>query len=438
VGPDTKRAPIRILFIAEAVTLAHVARSFVLARSLDRNRFDVHLAWDARFNTLLGEMLEPFYPLQSLPTEEFLRRLSRSYPMHDTGTLRSYVRDDLATIETVKPDVIVGDFRLSLAVSAQIAGVPLVTVANAYWSPFRRQTFVFPEYDYPLSRIVGQAMALRLFPLLRPLAFATHTAPLNAVLREHGLPPIGRDVRTMYTYGDCTAYADIPELVPIENLPPSHRYIGAVLWSPSVPFPAWWDDLPADKPIVYVTLGSSGDALALPKVLEALADLPITVIASTAGRIGIRNAPTNARITEFLPGIEVARRAALVICNGGSPTTYQALAAGTPVLGLVSNNMDQHLNMEAVRRVGAGEVLRGRDVDTRCMRETVLGILQTDDYAAAAKVIANAHREWDSTSQFAQLVDDVLREPNAAGRIQKTGPSPAIAAAVRARATRTP
>jgi UDP:flavonoid glycosyltransferase YjiC (YdhE family) len=417
-------APIRrILFVAEAVTLAHVARTFVLARSLRRNRFDVHLAWDARFNALLGEMTCPFHPLQSLPTEEFLRRLSRSLPMHDAGTLRSYVRDDLATIETVKPDLIVGDFRLSLAVSARIAGVPLVTVANAYWSPFRRETFVFPEYDYPLSRIVGQAVALRLFPVLRPLAFATHTAPLNAVLREHGLTPIGHDVRTMYTHGDLTAYADIPELVPTENLPPSHRYIGAVLWSPAVPFPPWWHELAADKPIVYVTLGSSGEAPLLPRVLEALADLPITVIASTAGRIATRNAPTNARIAEFLPGIEAARRAALVICNGGSPTTYQALAAGTPVLGLVSNNMDQHLNMAAVRRVGAGEVLRGRDVDCRCIRETALTILQTADYAAAAKVIADAHRKWDSTSRFARLVDDVLRDGGPSGRSHQDRPS---------------
>ena len=400
----------RILFIAEAVTLAHVARTFVLARSLDRNHFDVHLAWDPRFNALLGELANPFHPLQSLPTDEFLRRLSRSYPMHDAGTLRSYVRDDLATIETVKPDLIIGDFRLSLAVSAEIAGVPLVTIANAYWSPFRRQRFVFSEYDYPLSKFVGQAAALRLFPLLRPLAFATHTAPLNTVRREHGLPRIGHDVRSMYTYGNCTAYADIPELVPTENLPPSHRYIGAVLWSPSVPFPPWWHELPADKPIVYVTPGSSGDAPVLPKVLEALADLPITVIASTAGRIGIRNAPANARITEFLPGTEAAARAALVICNGGSPTTYQALAAGTPVLGLVSNNMDQHLNMEGVRRVRAGEVLRARDVEARCIRQTVLAILQTADYAAAAKVIANAHREWDSASKFAELVNDVLRD----------------------------
>jgi UDP:flavonoid glycosyltransferase YjiC (YdhE family) len=212
----------------------------------------------------------------------------------------------------------------------------------------------------------------------------------------------------MYTCGDWTAYADIPQLVPTENPPPSHRYIGAILWSPSLPFPTWWHDLPADQPIVYVTLGSSGEGRTLPRVLEALADAPVTVIASTAGRVQVRDAPANARIMEFLPGTEAARRSALVICNGGSPTTYQALAAGTPVLGLTSNNMDQHLNMAAVRRAGAGETLCARDASARRVSEMVRRMLRTADYAAAAGRIARAHREWEPTSQFGRLVDDVL------------------------------
>ena len=35
----------RILFLAEAVTLAHVARAVALARSLDPDQYGVHLAW---------------------------------------------------------------------------------------------------------------------------------------------------------------------------------------------------------------------------------------------------------------------------------------------------------------------------------------------------------------------------------------------------------
>jgi len=45
----------RILFMAEAVTLAHVARPAVLAQGLNPSDYEVHFAWDPRFANLFGE-----------------------------------------------------------------------------------------------------------------------------------------------------------------------------------------------------------------------------------------------------------------------------------------------------------------------------------------------------------------------------------------------
>lgn len=401
--PDRRQ----VLFIAEAVTLAHVARAVVLARALDPERFEVHGAWDPRHNALLGDLPVVYHPIRSLPTAEFLKRLRHARPMHDTATLRDYVKEDLTTIERVKPDVIVGDFRLSLAASARIAGVPLVATANAYWSPFGRQDFIFPAYDYPLRRVVGRRLSVRLFRMFRRVGFAMHTRPLNIVLRECGLPGIGGDIRTMYTFGDYTAYADIPELVPVEGLPPNHRYLGAVLWSPSVPTPPWWDALPNDKPIVYVTLGSSGEGEILPVVLDALAGLPVTSIVATAGRYRLAAIPSNAHLAEYLPGTQAAARASLVVCNGGSPTSSQALAAGAPVLGLSGTNMDQHLNMEAVQRAGAGLVLRPRGLTSAALRSTVEELLGRPGYRQAAGRLAEAHQRCHAPSRFASLIGEI-------------------------------
>lgn len=401
----------RILFIAEAVTLAHVARASVLATTLDPSVYEVHVAWDERYNRLFPGLPFPYHPISSLPTDVFLRRLSAGAPMHSTRTLRAYVDEDLAVIRDVGPDIVVGDFRLSLAASARLAGVPLVAIANAYWSPFARQTFVFPEYEYPLGRVVGNTMARALFRALRPVGFAAHTRPLNTVLRERGLPGIGGDIRRMYTEGDYTAYADIPQLMPAFDLPASHRYIGAVLWSPAIFPPPWWDTLPEGRPVIYVTPGSSGDADVLDVVFQALSDEPVTVVAATAGRSHIRTQPTNAYLADFLPGSLAAARASLVICNGGSPTTYQALANGVPVLALASNNMDQHLNMEAVCRAGAGEVLRARGVTAQAIRTAARRILKDARYSAAAGALADAHRAFPMEMQFPALIDEVGRIP---------------------------
>lgn len=398
----------RVLFVAEAVTLAHVARANVLARTLDPALYEVHAAWDPRYNSLLGDLPFTFHPIHSLPSQEFLKRLARGVPMHDVQTLRDYVKEDVEVITNVGPDVVVGDFRLSLAASARMTGVTLVAIANAYWSPYGRQTFQFSEYDYPLSRVVGARLARSLFRALRPVGFAMHTRPLNVVLRENNLPGIGGDIRVMYTFGDYTAYADIPELAPTYDAPTTHRHIGAVLWSPDVPTPTWWRDLPVDRPIVYATLGSSGEEDALALVLEALADLPATVIAATAGRARIPRPPANARVADFVPGTLAAARASLVICNGGSPTTYQALAAGVPVLGLPGTNMDQHLNMEGVRRAGAGETLGAGRLTAAGIRGLATRILGAQSYIDAAKTLAKAHLASDFRDRFPTLIGQAV------------------------------
>ena len=77
----------------------------------------------------------------------------------------------------------------------------------------------------------------------------------------------------------------------------------------------------------------------------------MTQMVATAGRADLEEAPSNAALAGVLSGVEMAARASLVICNGGSPTTHQALAAGVPVLG-VAGNMNQQLNMETIRRAG--------------------------------------------------------------------------------------
>src|SRR5438552_3735831 len=111
----------RVLFVAEAVTLAHVARPVVLARSLDSARYDVVLASAPRYQSLLADLPVAVRPIRSIPVQQFLDALAKGSPLYDAETLRWYVRDDLELIRETAPDVIVGDFRLSLSVSARIA-----------------------------------------------------------------------------------------------------------------------------------------------------------------------------------------------------------------------------------------------------------------------------------------------------------------------------
>lgn len=364
----------RVLFFAEAVTLAHVARPIVLARALLPSGLEPLMACSPRYRRFCEPEPWQTVSLNSIPSEQFLRALARGSPVYDLRTLQEYVAEDLRLIDSVKPDLIVGDFRLSLSVSARLAGVPYATITNAYWSPYlARKEYPLPVL--PITRWLPLPLAALLFQVARPLAFRQHCRPLNRLRQEHGLPGLGDDLRRIYTDADFTLYADTPGMFPTDPLPSSHRFLGPIVWSAPVPPPPWWNALPDDgRPVVYVTLGSSGPAKLTVKVIEALADLPVTVIASMAGVPTPPRPATNVFVADYLPGAEATSRSRLVVCNGGSLTSYQALLANVPVLGIASN-MDQFLNMGAVQASGGGRALRADQLRPAGIRDAALALI---------------------------------------------------------------
>jgi UDP:flavonoid glycosyltransferase YjiC (YdhE family) len=395
-----------ILFVAEAVTLAHFARIVALARSLEASSYQIVVASDPRYLNLDRSFNYQFHPIWSLPSDEFARSLARGKPLYDAGTLTRYVEDDLALLDTVKPDLVIGDFRLSLAVSAPLRKVPYAAVVNAYWSPYAE--IPYPVPDLPFTRFTGLSLGQKLFDFVYPFAFALHSRPLNRVRRDYGLASLGDDLRKTYTWGDYTLYADIPELVPMRLLPDNHRFLGPILWSTQTQLPEWWDSLPDDKPVVFVTLGSSGRADLLPLVIKVLSELPVTIIAATAGKIALENLPPSVFVADYLPMDIASQRADLVIGNGGSLTTYQALAHGVPVIGICSN-MDQLLNMSALEKLGVGITLRaGRMGGEILLHKAAIGALEAPAYRQAATALAQLLRQYQGETRFGNWIREIL------------------------------
>ena len=245
--------------------------------------------------------------------------------------------------------------------------------------------------------------------------FRHFASPINAARARHKLAPVGSLLEVL-THGDYTLHPDDPWLTPVDGAPSRHRFLGHVPWQPDAAFVTAdgdaaepWSGLDADRPRIYVTLGSSGALRLLPLVVEALASLPIAAVISTAGRMSLGPLPSHLRARAFVRGADVARDAALVISNGGSTTGYQALAQGTPLLGLPSN-FDQYLAMEAVERAGAGISVRARQATTESIRGAVTRALEDGTLRAGARRVAERFAERDSAVLFRRFVGEVTGE----------------------------
>jgi UDP:flavonoid glycosyltransferase YjiC (YdhE family) len=398
----------RVLFVAEAATLAHVARPTVLARSLDPARFDVCVATGPDFRSLVTDAGLPVLPLLCIGTRAYLAAVAAGRPVYPLDTLQAYVRDDLRLITEFRPDVVVGDFRLSLAVSARLARVPLIAISNAYWSPLAPPVFDVPVHA--ATRLLGHRIAHAGFQLLRPLIMAQHSLPMHRLRRMHGMASLGFDLRRVFTEADLTLYADIPELVPPAGTADRsrYRYIGAVVWSPDAALPASLATAPTAQPLVYISLGSSGDPSSLDTIVACAVQLGCRVaVVGPSGRWNDRfgDAVVSA---PMLPGSTLSAAATMVVCNGGSPGTHQALEQGTPVLGIPSN-LDQLLNMHHVVHSGAGLAIRADQVSASRVMDAMRRLLAEAAFTQQAQRLQQAFAGQNAGQNFQAAVTELAR-----------------------------
>lgn len=405
-----RRRP-KVLFFAEDVTLAHVGRMLALAGALDSARFEVVLACGPRYRHFADQSGLRVVHLETMGPEFFADALAKGAPIYTQERLQQYLATDLALMAREAPDLVVGDFRCSLGTSAELAGVPYYALSNGAWSP--NSTLPFPVPELPVVRVLGVGLASALSNVLRPRIFRQHLAAFNALRRAVGLSPHA-SLSEAYTHATRTFYADIPSLAPTSSLPAGHEFLGPVLWEPQVPLPRWWRQVPDDRPVVYVNLGSSGDERVHGAVVQGLADQPVTVLLATAGR-NLGELPKNFLAAHYLPGMACANRAQLVICNGGSGTIYQALAAGVPVLGIPSN-ADQYLCTEALIAQGAGQLIRAGMVTPESVRDETKLLLAQPSFSKRAQALAAEVVASDALGRFARLVAEAFQVPNAVER----------------------
>jgi UDP:flavonoid glycosyltransferase YjiC (YdhE family) len=112
----------------------------------------------------------------------------------------------------------------------------------------------------------------------------------------------------------------------------------------------------------------------------------------------LRDVPGNVHVEAWVDQADVLGEAGLVVCHGGSGTTYGALAAGVPLV-VVPVFADQFANAPKVTQAGAGIQVRtvqdaqGRrrpvsQEDAPRIRQAIETVLADDSYREAAQAVA--------------------------------------------------
>ena len=158
------------------------------------------------------------------------------------------------------------------------------------------------------------------------------------------------------------------------------------------------------RPRAYITLGSTGSVELLPAIVAACLAEGLLCLVATAGRSDFKPTSPHVFAAPFLPGSAAAAAANLVICNGGSPTAYQALEAGRPVLGICSN-LDQVLNMKGIQRAGSGLFMRAGECSHALLRESISVLLREPSILANAKNLQNEFNAMSAQKKFPSLIE---------------------------------
>ncbi len=332
------------------------------------------------------------------------------------GTIDAQLEDLDGIVKAWTPDALVCDPAMwgPLLVLHEKAGLPLAVMS--YVAACMLPGPQGPILGVPLPKVSGvwSRMGRRALRAVERVVAADVRRGAEDIRTRHGLPPMGGSVTA---YGGRMPLYIVPtsRLYDRErtDLPPSVHYVGPCHWDKPVgsPPPSWLTDMPRDLPLVYVTEGTmhSKPAFVLRTALEALASLPVRVVATTGKHRDPRSLdlgpiPANARVERFVPHSQLFPRTDLVLTTGGTGTVLASLAAGIPLV-IVPTAWDQPENAWRVAEAGAGVRVPPGQCTPQALREGVQRVLCDKSFAQNAKRLGDDFSRYGGAAQAADLLE---------------------------------
>lgn len=314
---------------------------------------------------------------------------------------------DLArAIADVQPDVLLVDINSwGSLMTAEAWGGPWATFCPYPLALRSRDAPPFGPGFKPARGPLGRARDLLVDQLTIRAVEGRLRAPLNGIRQTLGLDPVATVDEWLRSVPLLLYMTAEPFEYPRRDWPKNVVMIGPCDWDPPTDPPPWLQQ--TTRPIVLVNTSTEfqNDGRLAQIALEALAEEPLTVVATmpTADPSSI-TIPANAQVERFVPHRPILERAVCAVTHGGMGSTQKALAHGVPVCA-VPFGRDQ---LEVARRVEMAKA--GTRLPAKRLRPDRLRtkVKQAINCAEGAKRIAAAYAATGGPATAAEALETRL------------------------------
>lgn len=210
----------------------------------------------------------------------------------------------------------------------------------------------------------------------------------------------------------------------LNSILPQTKYVGGIAETPDTPPPDWLTDIPEEKPLALITLGTifTGDLGFFSWAAQAAAQqglLPVVVIGWAPIEPDkkaelVRALPGGTRLLAWAPFDHVLPRAKIMIHHGGMATTHHAIVHGVPQI-VVPHAADQRIQARRVAQAKLGLNLTAHDVRQGMLKDGTKALLEADWVQENARHFKAEMAQLGGIPRAADLILQALESVTSSG-----------------------
>ena len=407
-----------IIFAVAGYNLAETGRHIEIAKACQDIFKIIFISYGGKFESLIEEAGFTLKKMEPRLSEKQLHHVRKALSGETLNTVGYFtakemeprIENEIKYFQELKPACVLTGWCQSVMISTRAAGIPFVNVLHStsiteyYEAGLQtwpdRSNFFFLRWFFSEEQLNRKISNLS-------LKLKLPAKPFNILAKKYGLKEFKNFIEVLE--GDYTLLADIPEWVGLPKIRANLHYIGPLPFRLNAEIPRKITELPTDKPIVYLAMGSSGKPRLMADIIEGFRDEPYRVIAPVESHIKELNLdiPPNVIVTGFLPAHKVNPMADISVIHGGQNTVMNACLSGTPIVG-VGMHPEQQANLDACVRKGFAIRLSKKRVTSSAVFEAIDRLLR--DSKAKEEVIKFQHElmKWDGPANAAQFLDETF------------------------------